>query len=169
MRFTRVQEALPDASTHGFYEDEVTLRRLKTSRFALLPSIGAIGVIGEDRQVTHIDFYAFPHAEGRIPRLAVNNPFRGKVGDALSFRSGQVSRADVEAGFGRINQGVTNPSSPSAFWQSASPFWYVRSDGIIELNYINRGISFIIRSNVVASFSVYEPVSAASKVGHKGE
>lgn len=155
MTLKQLRAATRDVSTHGIYDGEWSWRRFTGSRHAIIRSLGAIAPIENDKKLAIICFHVIPKTDGTTVRgLSVTNPFRGKIGDKLSFNDGPVSRNEVESQFGTINQVITNNSDAISLANEGKAFLY-KMPGGREIIYCTRqGITFELKSNIVASFTV---------------
>jgi hypothetical protein len=164
MSFAQIKRATRDATSHGPYDDSWKWKRLTGPRYILIPSLGAIGNQDDKRNVELIAFYTQPYdSSSTVPGLVVTNPFRGNVGGRLYFQNGPVGRNEIEAAFGKIQQGVTNSGASISRVSVSSikkgePF-IIRQDNSEDLYYPNRGLSFQLRGGVVVSFNVSKPAN----------
>jgi hypothetical protein len=155
MSFAELQKATGDASTHGLYDRELwSLRRVTHERFVLVPSLGVIGIPEQEGALRRLTFYVQPHDSSiSIPGLVVTRPFRGSLGNRLSFSNGNASRKEVEEAFGPVTQDITNYADFAKLPDKNQPFSF-RGE---TLHYIRLGLDFDLKSNEVTAFSVYEP------------
>lgn len=122
----------------------------------LIPSLGAIAYLGRNEPISEVKFFVEPHKEEIVPDLEVRNPFRGKLGDKISFEK-SVRRKDVEAVFGKIDRGTTNSAAVLGLLKAREPFWRKLGEEVEERYYPARGVSFVITSNIVTSFTIFKP------------
>ena len=158
MTLSQIRRANGKTTTHGIYDDSLSWRRLESwgrGRFVLVPSLAAIAPIGENQPVPLIEFYVQPYRAPMIPGLEVREPFRGKLAGDLSFKDRAVGKQEIERAFGSVNQVATNAAEALEFRKKGSRFTHRISDGVEELWYPDKGVAFLLRSNVVASFQVY--------------
>ncbi len=161
MTFSQIKSATGGATTHGIYDDTFSWRRLESwgrGRFVLVPSLGAIAVIGENQPTAFIEFYVRPYRAPMIPGLDVREPFRGKLGSSLSFKDHSVSKMDVESVFGSGSQVVTTAAAALDFRKKGERFTHQRGAAIEELWYPDKGVAFVLTSNVVTSFQIYTAI-----------
>ena len=127
-------------------------------RFALVPSLGVIGVPESNGRYTLLTFHVRPYDSSIIcPGLRVSMPFRGRLGKLLSFSNGVVTRADVELAFGPIMQRLTSPQIDLNAIDHTRSFSVVGPHGE-SLYYNHLGLSFELRDGEVVDFSVCKPV-----------
>jgi hypothetical protein len=105
--------------------------------------------------IATITFYTKAYNIGVIPGIEIRSPFRGTVSTGLSFEKGPVSRREVEANLGVIDNYATNLQTIAPFARVARPYWWKTPWGTEDLAYPNQGISFSIKSNEVISFEIY--------------
>ena len=163
MTLQAVRDATHDVSTHGIYDRDWFWKRWGTSRCALIQSLGAVAPVEPGGKIGIICFHVVPYDSDVTMRgLTVTNPFRGLVGDKLSFDKGSVSRVEVEAQFGTVDRVVTNLADGLPVAQANQPFLYRAVDGGEKLYYRHKGIDFDLKSNVVTGVWIYEPSKASS-------
>jgi len=156
MTVKEVRTATSDLQTYGINDREWFWKQFGASRFALMQSLGAIAPVEPDRKIRVITFYVVPYdSDISVPGLIITNPFRGKVGDKLSFNGGPVSRSQVESGFGAVEKTVTNLSDGVELAKRGTPFLFRSTSGNEKIYYRHKGIDFEIVSNCVTSFSIY--------------
>ena len=158
MTFSQIRRAAGDATTHGIYDDSVSWRRLESGGrglFVLVPSLAAIAPIGENQPTALIEFYVRPYQASMIPGLEIREPFRGKLGDRLSFKNRPVSKPEVEGVFGSVGQVAANPAEALEFRKKGERFIQQRGNGVEELWYPDKGVAVVCTSNVVTSFQVF--------------
>ena len=146
-----------DSSTHGLFDDAWTWKRYTASRFLLVPSLGAIGVVEADKRISHLEFHVEAYTNPAVPGLVVQNPFHGRLGDKLDFSKGQVTRSDVQAALGRLEHGSTNSAEFAALGKAGKLFWLATTGDFEELWYEDLGLSFTLRTNRVVSFTTSRP------------
>jgi len=81
----------------------------------------------------------------------------GSVEGGLAFSHGPVTKEDVEKCFGKLPELTNKESSATSHWMSQQPFAWKGQNGVEEFMYFDRGITFVIQSNIVTSFKVYTP------------
>ena len=161
MTFSQIKKANGDATAHGIYDGTFSWKRLESSgrgRFMLVPSLGAIAAIGNDEPLSLVEFYVWPHKDRSISALEVHTPFRGKLGNKLSFKDGTVSKMDVETIYGNVIQVATNAATALAFRRKGEPFIHDRGNSVEEIWYPSKGVAFGFVTNVVKSFWIYKPI-----------
>lgn len=152
MEFSEIKKSFPDAiaqrSAWGKY-----------SKAMMVPSLGARSFLGEDKPVSHIDFHIDPYRAEMYPDLEIRTPFRGRLGNELSFGDKSVSGQDVEALYGPVLKRVLVAGDGLKLLQHADPF--SRSNRMDEETwyYPARGLAFDIKSNRVTSFQVFRPTA----------
>jgi hypothetical protein len=90
-----------------------------------------------------------------IPGLEIREPYRGKLAGDLSFKDRAVGKQEIERAFGSVNQAATNAAEALRFRKKGSRFTRGLGDAVEELWYPDKGVAFVLRSNVVASFQVF--------------
>lgn len=159
MTFTEIKKATGDATTRGSHYDPFWRRPLGTwgrGDFVLVPSLGVIAPIGENQPTAAIWFYVRPHREPLISGLEIDNPFRGKLGDNLSFKDRPVGKLEVEKVFGSVSEFATNGAHALEFRKKGERFCERLRDSVEELWYPDQGVAFRLTSNVVTSLRVFK-------------
>jgi hypothetical protein len=128
----------------------------RSGRFALAQSLGAVIFFeGKDMPIRQIDFYVSPYNSVTIPGIQITHPFSGRLADDLQFDKGLVARSEVEKHFGKLDLVETNAAYFGQRWRAKKPCCFKRADNVDELWYFDKGVTFIIQSNVVTSFRIY--------------
>jgi len=152
MTFLQIKKSFPDAiarrSNWG-----------KHSKAMIVPSLGARSFLGEDKPVSHIDFYIDAYEVEMYPDLEIRTPFRGQLGNEFNFGQRSVSAQDVETVCGPVLKRVLVAGDGLKLLQQADPF--SRSNRVNEETwyYPVRGLAFDIKSNRVTSFQVFRPTA----------
>jgi hypothetical protein len=129
------------------------------SRFLTVPALGVTGVIQTDDTLSHIMFHTVPFQHPDLRGMRIETPFQGRLGERLDFGKEAVSRANLEAALGTLSHGSTNPSDYAALWVERKPFWISRGSAREDICYENLGVTFMLKSNRVTSFTVYTPIT----------
>ena len=157
MSLSQIERATHDVTTHAAKDGCIPWRRWRSGRFAHIPSLGVVTFLGKDEPISHIEFHVQPYRSLTIPALIISRPFMGSVEGGLSFAHGAVTKDDVEKYFGKLPKLTDKESSPTSRWTSQQPFAWKGQNGIEEFMYLDKGITFVIQSNIVISFRVYSP------------
>lgn len=156
MTVQQARDATHGVTIHGINDRDALGKRWGASRFGLIQSLGATAPIERNGEFVIICFHVLPYdSDVTVSGLTVTNPFRGKVGDKLSFKNGLVRREDVELQFGQIDHVITNLSDGIVLARDGKPFLFRAPAGGETLYYRHRGINFDLRSNTVTGFWVY--------------
>lgn len=163
MTLSQIGSVMNDVSTHSMNEDWRFWNRWKTGRFVLMPSLGAITFLDKEGHISLIDFYVLPYRSSTIPGLTIERPFAGSIDGGLSFSQGVLSKSDVEKVFGKL------PVAPKdqSFLTLNKPCVLNLANGIEYLWYFDKGIAFVVHSNVVTSFKVYSPGNPGLAAAYK--
>ena len=160
MTVQQARDATHGVTIHGINDRDSFWKRWGASRFGLIQSLGATAPIEQNGKFAIICFHVLPYdGDVTVRGLTVTNPFRGKVGDKLSFKNGPVRREDVELQFGQIDHVITNLSDGIALARDGKPFLFRAPGGGETLYYRHKGINFDLRSNTVTEFWVYSVTS----------
>jgi hypothetical protein len=156
MTYRQIQTASPDASTHGLRDRTGNQGSWVDGRFALIPSLGAITFLGTNQPASIIEFHVRPHSGELISGLEVRNPFRGRIGNILSFKDHSVGGQEVEAAWGSVTHTATNDQGTFDLIRWGERFRLSRTASVEEIWYPQAGIAFVLESNVVSSFKVFQ-------------
>jgi hypothetical protein len=165
MTFTELKRQARGASTHGFFDEEFSwdwVQALGKGRLALFPSLGAIAPVQGKQPIWFIEFHVRQYRHPMIAALRIEAPFRGKVGPNLTFAEGEVSKAQVEQVFGPVSAVLTNSAEALDYRKQGKSFVEPLNDAEVKVWYPKKGISFIVRSNVVILFHIYQPTGVES-------
>jgi hypothetical protein len=163
MSFSEIKQAAGGATTHGIYDDSLSWRRLESwgrGRFACFPSLGAVAPIEDDQPIAMIEFYVQRYRALMVPGLEVRNPFRGSLGESISFKDGSVDRFAIEGAFGTSSLISTNAAEALQFRKQGQDFVLQRGGGEEEVWYPKKGVAFVLVSNLVMSFQVFKPTTS---------
>ncbi len=155
MTFPQVRAATGDASIHRIHDSMWPRNQWRHGRVVCIPSLGAYSFLSSNGPLSEIGFKVRPGLV--MPGVSIGAPFRGKLGDKLSFSGGPVSKMDLEKQFGVIVRATTNITETLELRQRPEPFRWIGNDGKEVLMYPEVGVAFELESNVVTSFQVFRP------------
>lgn len=161
MSLSEVESATHDVHTHGVNDDWRPWGRWKTGRFGLIPSLGVVIFLERSQPLKHFEFHVQAYKSQTIPAINITRPFKGRIESGPSFSQASVTKKEVESFFGELPVD-TNATAYVTHAESHRPFCWKRADGVEELWYFDRGITFIVQSNAVTSFRIYSPQVATS-------
>ena len=148
MTYEQIRKATGDAALveQGPWSFKRLIPWRRKDRFVFVPSLCA----------------RIPFASGRINywitfQVTTNDwnqiPFRGRIGEKLSFKDGPVSRAQVEAALGPIKTNFTSANPFPNIYLAREPFAIERGQGLVNLFYTRLGLYITLSNNVVTEFS----------------
>jgi hypothetical protein len=134
------------------FRGEAWMKRTWTGgRPVIVPALGVIGSFDSDKRIKRIMFYVQPYKEAAdifYPLISIDQPFRGSVRGGLSFADIPVTKQQVEAFFGKLPS-LTRAEAFQDGQLTNGSVCITSEGGWEELRYRNKGIAFIVQSNVV--------------------
>ena len=132
-------------------------RGYRSAAFIVIPSMGAVATIpsGNKREsISCIDFHTKVYEHGAMPGVEIRAPFKGWLGDRLTFSGGPVTSRDVESAFGVVSNSIPNFEDRARAAGDGQPYRWTTPWGTEQLVYIGTGLLFELQSNEVVRFSV---------------
>jgi hypothetical protein len=169
MHVSEICRKMPGTTIHNLPRSLWVGQQSEKSRFLSVPSLGAIGVVEPDGTVSHLEFHMRSYTNSAMRELAVRTPFCGNLGGKLEFAGRDVRKMDVEAAFGKLIRGSTNALDYATFRRVGQPFWIAAGEGREELWYEAQGVTFVLCSNSVVSFSIYPAPGTIRPAGAHAE
>ena len=156
MTYEQVRRATGDATIHSLSKDARSWNPWGHGQIVLIPSLGAVSYLGANGPLSEISFKVRPVVVA--PQLQIQQPFRGKLAQVLSFDGGPVGRTEVEARFGGTDRTATNITEVIELRKHPQAFDWKGSDGRGFLWYPTRGVAFEFESNILTSFQIYKAI-----------
>ena len=154
MTLSQIKKGVNSVSTFSSSGKESLLNRWKKGRYALIPSLSAVTFLGTNQPISIIDVYVVPFESKSIPGLKITQPFIGKIKDGPSFEERDVTRTEVESIYGVIDCNIQDVNKSAETLLAQKSYYIERTDGVVELWYLDQGVAFITESNVVTSFKI---------------
>lgn len=124
------------------------------SEFGIVSTMGAVIYIENHKPIKLIEFHVQPYSNIFIPSFTLTNYFKGKVEPGLLFKGDPVPITEVYRCFGFVEPDTNFSFSP--YRHTKGSFAIKKNNEYEEIWYMDKGIAFVLSSNVVRSFKIFK-------------